>query len=174
MIFPRPTHRRGFSLVELLATITVLTILLGLCAGLIRVLLKLDQSSRDALAVAADSNRLARDFRDDAHSATSSPPPKPSSDRLTWTTADDSEVVYTVRPRDLLREVSRAGKVQHRELYRRPARSSVQFEANLEGTVSLISIVIHREANPNGTSAAGDDRIDAEFGRIHRLTARQP
>ncbi len=166
----RTAARPGFSLVEMLGTITVLTILLGLAAGMIRTLLRLDQSGRDAMVVAADTTRLSHDFRNDAHRSTSLAAPVPGEDRLTWTLSDDSEVSYLIRPHDLLREVRQGGKIQHRELYRRPPRSSVWFDAVAGPGPPLVSIVLRREPG----SAAPDDRIDAEFGRINRLIARHP
>ena len=166
-------RQRGFSLVELLATITVLTILLGLCAGLIRVLLKLDQSGRDAMVASADAARLARDFRTDAHQGTGSTPPTPAPDRIGWTTTEDARVSYQIRPHDILREATRAGKVVRRELYRLPSRATARFEATTAAGPVLLSIVMDREAHPASGFAAAD-RIDAEFGRIDRLIARKP
>ena len=169
-----PSARRGFSLVELLATITVLTILLGLCAGMIRLLLKLDQTGRDALAISAATNQLARDFRSDAHEAASLTLPDLAGDRVAWTRTDGSKVEYIIRPNDLLREVSQAGKLRHREIYRRSARTVFSFASSPSEGRPLVSIVIRPIADTNRSSNGRVEQIDAEFSRNQRLIARQP
>lgn len=169
-----PPGRRGFSLVELMTTITVLTILLGLCAGLIRLLLKLDQSGRDAMTTASDQVRLARTFREDAHRSTATNLPVIEPNHLILSMPDDFKAEYTVRPSDVLRELRQGDRVRHREVYRLPARASVRFEASVEAGRSLLSIRVHREISPTSGTLEQDERTDAEVGRVDRLIARKP
>ena len=169
-----PPSRRGFSLVELLTTITVLTILLGLCAGLIRVLLRLDQSGRDAMTIASDQVRLSRTFRDDAHRSTSPTPLTIRPDHLTLNLPDDSQADYTLRPSDVLRELHQGGKVRRREVYRLPRRGSVRFESSTEAGRPMISLHLHREPGQTPGPFEPDERTDAELGRVDRLIARKP
>ncbi len=139
----RRTTRRGSTLVEMMVTIAVLTVLLGLTAGLIRLLLRLDQAGRDALAVATDAARLAADWADDAHRAPATPP-LIAGDRLTFARGDAERIEYTIRPRDLLREVRRGDKVR-RETYRLPPHASARFETTTEAGHPVASIVIRRD-----------------------------
>ena len=165
-------HRGGSTLIEMLATITVLTIFLGLAAGLIRLLLRLDQSGRDALAVASDLGRLAPTWRDDIHRAPITPAPAIAADRMTCAGPDDTRIAYTIRPRDLLREVARGDKVVRRETYRLPPHASARFEASTEAGRPFAAVVIHRD-DP-GPVGRRDDRVDAEVGRFDRQIARHP
>ncbi len=166
-------HRRrptGFSLVELMTTIAVLTILLGMCAGLIRILLKLDHAGRDAMDVENDQVRLARTLRDEAHRSTSPTPRLIQADRLTLILPDNQTVEYTVRPHDLLREVRQGEKVRQRELYRTPPRATVRFEAATEAGRSVVSLLV----SPSNRGLDSVIRVDAEVGRLARLIARKP
>ncbi len=163
-------RRAGFSLVEMLTTIAVLTILLGMCAGLIRVLLKLDQAGRVAMDTANDQVRLARTLRDEAHRSTSATARTLQADHLALTLPEGETVDYTIRPRDVLRELRQGGKVRRREVYRMPPRSSARFEAATESSRSVISLIIPQ--SPGSLEPA--TRIDAEVGRFARLIARKP
>jgi type II secretory pathway pseudopilin PulG len=76
------SRRRGYSLIECLVLITVMSLLIGLSAGTIQLLLKLDRAGRTASEEAVALARLARDFRDDAHEAAPVDPPGRSPDRI--------------------------------------------------------------------------------------------
>ena len=166
--FPRP----GFALIELLTTIAVLTILLGMAAGLIKLLLKLDQSGREAIVTASDQARLARTWRDDAHHAASANPLKIDGDRLVFPGLEGQTIAYSIRPHDVLRELSRGDKVQRRELYRRPLHTAVRFETSTEAGRPLASIIFQPDSTRNPTGRS--ERIDAEVGRLDRQITRQP
>lgn len=164
--------RRGVTIIELMVSLTALTVLLALCAGMIKLLLQLDHSSRDAMTMAADQVRLARDFRADAHLSRLASPPTIADDHLSWNLPDETRVDYTVRPHDLLRELHQQGQLRRRELYRRPAGATVRFESSSEAGHPLVSIVIRRD--PAGNLTSLNNRIEAEAGRNDRLIARQP
>ena len=163
-------RRIGSSLIEMMMTITVLTIMLGMCAGLIRVMLKLDQAGRVAMDTANDQVRLARDWRDEAHRSTSAIPRAIQADHLTLDLPDDETVVYTIRPHDVLRELRKGDKTRLREVYRTPPKASVRFEGAMEAGRSMVSIVIPRTPQ----SSESEIRVDAEVGRFARLIARKP
>src|SRR5262249_7667548 len=70
MIPPRPgLVRRGYSLVEIVLAMGAVAIVLGLCAGLLHVLLRLDRTGRTHLVESATIGRLARQFREDVHAS---------------------------------------------------------------------------------------------------------
>ncbi len=164
-------RRRGTTLIEMLALITVLSILLGLCGGMIHLLMKLDRSGRVASDEAADLARLARDFRSDVHASTPAGPTTPAPDRLDLT-LDGRTVEYQVRPGDVLRTLRDGDKIRRRETYRRPARASVRFALATDGTPPMASIVVDREGGGKDGSLYRDLRIDAVIGSDRRFSPR--
>ena len=68
-------RRRGYALIEVMVVITITAVMLGLCAGMIHLLMRLDRSGRSTAEEAADLARLARDFRADAHASSPVDPP---------------------------------------------------------------------------------------------------
>ena len=59
--------RRGSSLIELLVVITVVAVLLGLCAVTIQVLLRVEADAQARRSASATLGRLADQFREDVH-----------------------------------------------------------------------------------------------------------
>ena len=161
-------RRRGVFLIEMLVTITVLMVLLGLGASLLHLVLRLDQAGRDAFDIAADQARLGQTFRQDVRQASAEPAPDLGPDHLALILPDDRRVDYSIRPHDLLREVRDGAKVRQREVYRRPARSSARFERLSEAGRPLIALIIDRRPH----RAETDSRIEAEVGRLDRLSGR--
>ena len=175
MIRTNRRHRRrrpGTTLIEILATLTILSLLLGLCGGMIHLLLKLDRSGRTTSDEAADLVRLARDFRADVHAATTPKSDKP--DRLDLAVGVGRTIEYQARPADILRTVREGDKIRHRETYRRPARSSVRFTLTADGSPPLAAVVIDRPLNGTDGSLYHDLRIEAAVGSDSRYSARPP
>lgn len=170
------TPRRGYALIELLVVLTVASVMLTLCAGMVHLLLKLDRSGRSASETATDLARLARDFRADAHAAGPiAPPVAPpvgSADRLALTLDSGKTVEYQVRPLDVLRTLREGDKVRRYETYRRPSRSSVAIEVRAEGTKPFASLVVDRPADGRDNSLYRDYRIEAELGKDRRINPR--
>lgn len=172
MTHHRLIRRGGYSLIELIAVMTVMAMLMALAAGLIKLMLKLDQSSRDAGLVAADSARLARTARSDAHRSVGPVEAGPAGDRVAWTLPDGERVAYLARPADILREVRREGHPPRRETFRLPPAAAAHFEARPEAGRPFLAITIRRSASPKFPAIS--ERIDAEFGRLTRLVRGEP
>jgi prepilin-type N-terminal cleavage/methylation domain-containing protein len=164
-----PDRRRGYALIEMVVTMTVLAALLGLCVGTIHLLMRLDRAGREAGDEAADVFRLARDFRADARAATDAEPPAPSSERFAMALPGGRAVEYTVRPDDLMRTVRKGDRVVAREMYRRRPRSSVAFAVDRpSGSPPFVVLRVGRppEGQPDGPARVQE--IEAEFGKDHR------
>jgi prepilin-type N-terminal cleavage/methylation domain-containing protein len=166
------SRRRGYALIEVLVVITIVSVMLALCAGMIHLLLKLDRVGRSASDVSADLSRLARDFRADAHAAAPEDPKGRSGDRLTLSIAGDRTVEYQFRPADILRTVREGTKVRHFETYRKPARSTVRIDVTRDGPRPLATLIVARALDGQDDSLYSDYRIDAELGKDRRLTPR--
>src|SRR5689334_610049 len=63
------TSRRGFSMIEVVLVLGGVSIILGLCAGLLHVMLRLERAGRLHLAETVTVGRLAHQFRQDVHAA---------------------------------------------------------------------------------------------------------
>jgi hypothetical protein len=61
--------RGGYALIEIVLAIGAVAIVLGMCAGLLHVLLRLDRAGRSHVVETATIGRLARQFRRDVHAA---------------------------------------------------------------------------------------------------------
>ena len=167
-----PRRPRGYSLIELFVVMTVMAVLMALGAGLIKLVLKLDQSSRDAGLVASDSARLARAFRADAHESTGEVEVRTGGEQVAWALPEGDRVAYVARAADILREVRRSGRNPCREAFRLPPGASARFESTREAGRPFLAIVIRRAATTKLPAIA--DRVDAEFGRFSRLTRGEP
>ena len=166
----RIARRRGAFLIEMLVTITVLTVLLGLGAGLLHILLRLDQKGREALDVAADQARFVATFRADVHAATTDPAPVVAADHLTLTDSQAGRIEYTIRPRDLLREVHQGDKPRQREVYRLAQRTQARFGTTREAGRPWVTLQLDPPTRGGGRSL----RIEAEVGRAARWIGGKP
>lgn len=162
----RPDRRRGFSLIEVVVTLAVVVVFLGLGAGLIRLLLRLDAASRDALEVANALTALSRDFRHDVHRAAPDARPSPDGSSLTLSLPEGQSVTYTIRPRDVLRERRGGDGALAHEVYRLAFRATASFERPTGDGRPLLTLVVR--PNPKISSKATSmpaTRIVAELGR---------
>ena len=55
----------GFTLIETVLVVGAISVILGLCGGLLHVMLRLDRAGRAHLVETATVGRLARQFRQD-------------------------------------------------------------------------------------------------------------
>ena len=165
-------RRPGYALIELLVLITAMTVMLGLCAGMIHLLLKLDRVGLTASDEAADMARLGHDFRADAHAAPPEGPRTKTDDKFTLTIAPGQAVDYEIRPGDILRTARDGDKVRRRETYRRPERSSVRFELTTDGPSPIASLIIAGERGENESRPGREFRIDAAIGLDRRHAPR--
>ena len=166
------SRRRGYALIEVLVVISIVSVMLALCAGMIHLLMKLDRAGRTATEVSTDLARLAHDFRLDAHAAAPVAPPDRPMERLALSVAGGKTVEYLVRPGDILRTVREGDKVRHYDLYRRPPRASVRIDVTREGSLSFATLILDRPPDGRDDSLYHDYRIEAELGKDHRLTPR--
>lgn len=168
-----PDRGRGYALIECLVLITVMGVILTLCAGTIHLLLKLDRAGRDASEEAVDLARLARDFRDDAHAAPRADPPGRSADRIVLSMEGPRAVEYAIRAGDVLRTVRDGEKVRKFETYRRPARASARIDLVRDGPRPIAALIFDRPPGDRESWPFRDYRIEAELGKHRSPTPRQ-
>jgi prepilin-type N-terminal cleavage/methylation domain-containing protein len=161
----------GFSLIEMIAVISVLATLFGITGAILFQMFRVDQSERARVVAASNLERLARAFRADAHAATG--PADRTDARLVLPMAEGRSVEYLVRELDILRTVHRSGKTEGFEFYRRPNATRTRFESTGDGPRPIVAIVFTLDpaAKPKrpGDPAYRDYRIEAAPGRDARL-----
>jgi hypothetical protein len=121
--------RRGYALVEIVLAIGTVAIVLGLCAGLLHVLLKLDRTGRSHVAETATIGRLARQFRQDVHAAATAKP-GPRGENLELRLPDDHTIVYETHERALTRVDQEGATPRRRETYSLPSCPASGFEVS--------------------------------------------
>lgn len=169
---PLISSRSGYSLIEMVLVIGAITVLLGLCAGMIHRLLKLDRVARAHLTETATVARLARQFRQDVRASMRAEPggdaDHPGS-VLELSRSDNEWVSYRPEGRSLIRTHRRTGQVDRRESYALPRRGTPRFEVLDEGQAILVSLQLRPPvAEPRGFGPT-ELRIEALLNRDARL-----
>jgi hypothetical protein len=172
-----PTRRapRGVSITEIVFVIASLSILLGLCAGLLHAVLRLDRSGRSHLVETATIGRLARQFRQDVHAASRAKPvggeaadgPAPG---LELTLPEDRTVAYEASATALVRTQRKGPAVERREAYSIPFCRDPRFLVRGSDGAVWTSLELPRSTVPG--AGPGDFRhhlqVDALTSRDRR------
>jgi hypothetical protein len=178
MTASRPT-RGGYTLIEMVLAIGAVAIVLGLCGGLLHVLLRLDRSGRDHLVETATIGRVARQFRQDVHAAREA---KVSGEAaaaagLELALTEDRTIVYTMRDRALVRTEKRGDIAGRRESYALPFCRGGRFGVRNADSQVWVSLELLRGTGKDTgpMSLRHDLPIEALAARDHRwLTLRDP
>lgn len=142
------SRRRGYTLIESLATIAMMGTVMTTVAVSMSGMHRASQRIREEAAIETDLQRLAAQLRADAHGALSA---KMEGGKEEDTTAgsvllalnDDKESVrYSVTAQGLHREHLRGEEVLHRESYRLPDGCIARWELEESHSVPLISLKI--------------------------------
>jgi len=173
----RFTHRRGISLVEIMATMTILTVVLGLTVALLEMLLKLNASGREHAALEASIARLGRAFRHDVRDSdvVSRCDDGGSSLALALRTSGREPVVeYHVRKSGVLRVEWNGSEIVKQETYPLPSRSSPRFARRSATGRQLVGLVLDRRARKADAGAVHAMSIEATVGASRRFdTSRE-
>jgi hypothetical protein len=164
--------RRGSTLVELLATITVTTLLLGMVGIVTHTLARSQRTTSREINSRRTLAQLSLQFRADAHAATSvdSDPPAAAEDgqSLTITMASEETVQYRIRREstEIERVVGRGDATVGREIYRLSPGDSARFEPIGPATPRLVTLVITRSVAGQPSGKGRERRIVAAVGLI--------
>ena len=159
-----PNRRPGYALVELIAVITVITVILGLCAGMIHQLVKLDRDHPRLRSTSRTTSPAWPPTSGPTSTARTQPPSAPMFACSSLT--DGLMVEYRILEREIARTVRQGDKIRHRESYRRPRHTS----ARMENTDGFLIIRLDRDPSGQVGSLYRDFRIEAELGRDRRLS----
>jgi type II secretory pathway pseudopilin PulG len=156
-------NRRGISLVEMLAVITIGTLLTAITVGLLHTLLQTGHAARDQLHQRATLRRLADTFRRDVHAAVAFHPVERNAEphRPAWqlTLRGDDRVEYRLEQGELVRNARTGDTVRTRESFMLPPETTVSMRLQPGGRSDIVVLLMVPGA-----------RIEAALGTDHRFT----
>ena len=163
--------RRGYTLIEVLVVVTVSTVLLGVAAGVLCLLLRAERGGREHVYRASVVARLSDQFRRDVHAALHTIPAD-AAEKGQWSFAmpDDHVVAYRVVPGEIERRERLGEKLVRRESYALAADSSAEIVVHAGPAPSMASLVIRL---PTPAADEREIHVDAVVGRDHRF-AKSP
>jgi prepilin-type N-terminal cleavage/methylation domain-containing protein len=169
-------RRRGFTLIEVVLVVGAVAIVTGLCAGLLRALLRLDRVAKTHALETAAVARLARQFRLDVHAGTAQPagtPAEPAT-KLELALPGDRSILYEARAGGVVRSQRHGAEIERRESYGLPYCRDPGFLVRDENGQVWASLQLTQTHDQRGTPGQGL-RIEALAGRDRRLAAlREP
>lgn len=171
-IKPRICSRRGITIIEVLIVITGVSMMLGLCAITLQLLMQLNAEGQARLRGAVGLERLSQQLRDDVHACRSAQlaaddkaPAKPP--RLRLTIEPDHSVSYEIGDGNVVRDESRAGKTVRHESYSLPRGRVARFEERKEAAHRLLALVVTHVGGKSRTDPPRPLEVVASPGKYH-------
>jgi prepilin-type N-terminal cleavage/methylation domain-containing protein len=177
--------RRGFTLIEAIAAITVGSVMLGIGVGILHLLMRAEETGRERVHKAQVFNRLAEQFRSDVGAAVRQIPTQGDRPKQwQFAMADDRTVTYRALPGEVRRDERTGSKLVRQESYALPQGYSAvvlvaqpppavtgdaaQPRAAVPHACAVATLVIAREPTP--LAVGREMRIDVRLGKDHRFT----
>ncbi|GEM_PF-6752926 len=132
------TRRAGASLIELMAVIAATSVLIGLSAGLLRLLMDVERSGDEHLARGLALVRLGRQFRDDVRAATGigqREGDEPLENGITLNLKDGQSVEYQVGEQSVVRFHRSSPRDTQREVFQLPTGVRARLEISTQHSV---------------------------------------
>lgn len=109
---PSVSVRQGFTLIELMVTMILVTAMTGVAVKLLATLMRSERNGVEHVTRLATVSRLSRQFRADVHAATELQlsADDPAQPLLRMTCEDQRQIQYAVQPQGLLRTEQRPGQ----------------------------------------------------------------
>ncbi len=160
-------NHRGYSLTELIAAMSVGTVILGLATGTVHRAMRLSSQAHDYHRVHQVALRLSDHFRRDVHRAESisyrNEVDSPVS--MDLSVPRQKDIVYRVEGSRVLRQQS-LGEQQNSEVYDFPNGYAISFAQPQTGYVELL---VESDAKLPGVPPKTVLHINPEIGRYSRL-----
>lgn len=162
--------RRGYTLIEMVAVLSVGTVVMGVAVGLMLMLLRVERDSRMEVAERAAVNRLADQFRRDVRAADGLTPEGEDASLAWQLSLEAGRVVeYRSEPGALLRAERADEKVLGRESYRLPALATVSINLVGEEAPGIVRLRITPGGDRPPSSIGQGLAIDAALARDRRF-----
>lgn len=172
------SHRRGYTLIEMVVVMTAAATIMGLVVGLLFLLMEFGEGSREQVAQGVALRQLAEQFRCDAHAAgelaaADEPGAKDSEAAWKLRLAEDHVIDYRVDEAELVRIERAGGKVVRTSGFSLPEDAVVSIE-----TVEEAPRIVRLEIAPGGgpASRVGPHRfrVDAVLAKDRRFAETEP
>jgi prepilin-type N-terminal cleavage/methylation domain-containing protein len=162
-------RRRGFTLIEMLAAITIGSVVLGIGIGILHVLLRAEETGRERVHQAQVLTHLAEQFRSDVGAAVRQMPAQDDRPKQwQFVLANDCTVTYRALPGEVRRDERTADKLVRQETYALPEGYTAAIRVERDAKPAIVSLVIAREPTP--LAAGREMRVAAVLGKDHRFT----
>jgi prepilin-type N-terminal cleavage/methylation domain-containing protein len=157
-------QRRGYTLVELLVVISIVTVALTSVAVALHSLFQVDKQLRQELADAATLTRLAARLRSDAHGAEKAElmAGQTGTGGAAFTAQDGRRIEYREESRRLVRTARRGDNVEHRDVFALPDHASAAWKIGKEGATTLVSLAITQQRGRIETAADARRMVSIE------------
>jgi hypothetical protein len=170
-------RRRGFSLIEVATVIATAAAIMGVAVGLLYMLLRLEEGSRDYVRERTAMRELSDQFRCDVHAADEVTPVKaPAGEGAgpAWrfSLPAGRVVEYRVEQDELARSERQEDKVLRRESYRLPAEATVSIEVLGDAAPGVVRLEVRSAEAQSNVAAWRGFRVDAVLAKDRRF-ARQ-
>ena len=143
------THHRGFSLIEVVAAITISTALMGTATGVLYTLMRLQHTGRDHVRQAAVVQQLAEQFRRDAHAAVDTRLlGNAGRSGLTFVVGPDATVTYESQAAAIRRTERSAAKTARDESFVLPPESSAAFQLETGAPRTATLLITGKQPSP--------------------------
>jgi len=157
---------RGIALVELLVVIALVSVIISAVAICLHGMYRANQRTRESMAGRTAISRLSLGFRADAHAAAAAAvdaktSKKPAS--IVFSQPAGRTVGYRFERSRVLRVVRQDGEVAHRDAFRLPRRTEIQWESAGDGK-PFVSMVIDYVSESGADETACQQRVEAAIG----------
>jgi prepilin-type N-terminal cleavage/methylation domain-containing protein len=143
MIISNRVPRRGVTLIEMVAVITVFAVLLGLCAITIQLLMRVGSDAQTRRTAGAALGRLAEQFREDIH-ASDDVQLRPAAG-LRLNRGPGVVIDYQTRDGRVDRVESVNGQASRHESYALDRHDSITFERRDDGPRRFLAMVVRHK-----------------------------
>lgn len=161
---------RGFTLVEMVAAISVGSVLLVLATGVVQRAMKLDSQWHAHADATRALTRLSRDLRRDAHEANSVTVSQEPLE-MQFSLPNGQTVRYTVAATEIVRESLTAGAEPQREYYKKP--SDYHAAITTLSSPERIDVQVTRDVKLVGEPPRVVMHVEAQVGRMLLLTRHE-
>jgi prepilin-type N-terminal cleavage/methylation domain-containing protein len=160
---------RGYTLVEMLAAMTVGGVLLVIAAQVVTRAMQIDTTRRQQADISRSMTRLSRELRRDVHQARSVTITRDPL-ALKIELEEGGEVEYLIAPDEMIRSSRRDGEQPQREYYKK--LTSQQVALTTLTSPERVELHITQEMPLVGEAPRTVLHTTAEVGRLPRLVGR--